>query len=416
MEREAAYVATLMPPTLSVAERDRRWARIRHFLKEQDLDGLVVGGFRGREWYETYVSDEAIQGAVVFPQSGDPIYITWSGFRIVGRDDPQNDRQYWIKDIRAGLIGPGIVQAINELGLSEGRIGVVGLASQQPMELEGFIPHGVWSHVLSALPRTRFAEVSAPFGLLVMEKSDEELAVARYAAKVGELACQAMLDVTRPGVSESEIYTEIVRTIHRHALTLTQPAVIVKSGWETISWGPPEWGVGSAAPRTVQAGEIVISELMPTLAGIETQQQMTIALGPVDPEVRRLGDLARKSYEEGLEALRPGVSFAEICERMGRPVLEAGSWHLSPMIHSLSPACLLGSLHGGAEKVFAKEYPWFRAIPPNRDAVLTEGMLFSFEPNACKGRVRVNIGGTVVVGRSGPEELNSICCRMHELP
>lgn len=408
-------MSTKERPTLSLKERDRRWSRIRAFMDAQILDAVVVGGFRGREWYETYVSDEQIQGAIVFPRSGEPVYITWSGFRIVGRDDPQNHREYWIKDIRAGLIGPGIVQAIRDRGLASGRIGVVGLESQQPMELEGFIPYGVWSRVERELPGAQFVDVSPAFGILAMKKSEEELEVARYCAGIGELACQAMLDVARPGVSETEIYTAVTSVIYGHALTLTQPAVIVKSGWETISWGPPEWGVGTAEPRTVQAGELIVGELMPTLAGIETQQQMTIALGPVQPEVRRLGDLARRAYDAGLEALRPGISFTELCERMGRPVLEAGSWHLSPMIHSMSPACLLGSLHGGAEKVFAEEYPWFRSLPPNRDAVIEEGMLFSFEPNACAGRVRVNIGGTVAVGRSGPEELNSICCRLHEV-
>jgi len=46
---------------------------------------------------------------------------------------------------------------------------------------------------------------------------------------------------------------------------------------------------------------------------------------------------------------------------------------------------------------------------------LAEGMLFSFEPNACHGRHRVNIGGTVAVGPSGPEELNTLPCRLHEV-
>jgi hypothetical protein len=42
-------------------------------------------------------------------------------------------------------------------------------------------------------------------------------------------------------------------------------------------------------------------------------------------------------------------------------------------------------------------------------------MLFSFEPNACTGRHRINRGGTVVVGRSGPEELNTIACHLNEV-
>jgi Xaa-Pro aminopeptidase len=43
-----------------------------------------------------------------------------------------------------------------------------------------------------------------------------------------------------------------------------------------------------------------------------------------------------------------------------------------------------------------------------RQAVLEPGMVFAFEPNACIGNHRVNIGGTVIVTSTGCEELNHI--------
>jgi Xaa-Pro aminopeptidase len=142
---------------------------------------------------------------------------------------------------------------------------------------------------------------------------------------------------------------------------------------------------------------------------------MNVATGPVDPEWRRLADVARRSYDAGLAAVKPGITFTELCAAMAVPVHKAGCWSLSPLIHSVSPASLLGTLHDGVEKVFGDQYPWLRTLPPWDDAVLTEGMLFSFEPNACHGRHRVNIGGTVAVGPSGPEELNTLPCRLHEV-
>lgn len=50
------------PPTLSLAERDRRWQRVRNLMREQNVDGLLVGGFRAREMYESYVSDDYNEG------------------------------------------------------------------------------------------------------------------------------------------------------------------------------------------------------------------------------------------------------------------------------------------------------------------------------------------------------------------
>lgn len=401
------------PPTLSLADRDSRWSRIREFLAAEDLAAVIVAGLRGREGFETWVSNEAIQGAVIFPVEGDPVYLTWIAFRVIGRDDPQNQREYWINDLRAGPLGPGIVSAIKELGLTTERVGIVGLRSRGPMELEGFIPHTLWSHVVEELPSVTFTEVSVPFSYMMARKGADELQLARFAAAVGEQACQRMLDVAKPGVSEAEIYAEVVAEISRAGAALTPPSLIIKSGRHSLSWGPPEWGAGAVTSRIVGRGELISSEMMPTYGGVETQQQMMIATGPVEPEWRELEDVTRRSYDAGLEKLRPGVTFHELCNAMAIPLKEANCWNLSPLVHSVSPAYLLGTLHGGAENFFATQYPWLRTIPPVTDAVLDVGMLFAFEPNACRGRTRVNIGGTVAVGQSGPEELNSLPCRMH---
>jgi Xaa-Pro aminopeptidase len=400
-------------PTLTLADRDRRWDRIRQFLATENLAAIIVAGLRGREGFEPWVSNESIQGVVVFPAEGEPVHLTWIAFRVIGRDDPQNDREYWISDLRPGPLGPGVVSVLKERGLTNERIGIVGLRSRGPMELEGYIPYALWSKVVEELPGASFAEVSVPFSGMMAQKGEDELELARFAASVGEQACQRMLEVTRPGVSEAEVFAEVTSTMYRAGATLTPPSFIIKSGRDSLSWGPPEWGVGAVPPRVIGAGELVSSELMPTYGGVETQQQMMIATGPVDPQWRELEDVARRSYDAGLAALRPGITFKELCDAMFTPLREAGCWHLSPLVHSVSPAFLLGTLHGGAEGFFADQYPWLHTLPPVTDAVLAEGMLFAFEPNACRGRTRVNVGGTVVVGRSGPEELNSLPCRMH---
>jgi len=50
-------------------------------------------------------------------------------------------------------------------------------------------------------------------------------------------------------------------------------------------------------------------------------------------------------------------------------------------------------------------------LPPHA-AVLSPGMVLAFEPNACVGDHRVNIGGTVIVTETGCEELNDIPTRV----
>ncbi|HUY29863.1 MAG TPA: M24 family metallopeptidase [Acidimicrobiales bacterium] len=403
-------------PALSIAERDRRWARTRALLADHGLDAVVVAGLRGRESFETYLSGESIQGVVVMPASAPPVSLTWSPFRIVGRSDPGIVGGYWIEDIRAGLVGPLVVSTLRELGLEAGRVGVVGLASRNPMELEGIIPYGVWSVVRDQLPRVEFVEVSAPFALMMLEKSEEELALTRHCARIGELACRAMVDVLRPGVRESEVYAAVMDVIYRHGAGTHAPSLIVRSGVDSLGWGPPEWGADRAVPpRTIEAGDLVYAELMTVCGGMETQQQVTASIGPLTPRRRRLGEVARAAYDAGLDALRPGASFVEVCDAMAAPVLDAGCWHLSPHIHSLSPATLLGHLYVGADRHFGEELAFLRPVPPTMDARITANMAFSFEPNACVRRERVNIGGTVVARDGRPEELNSLPCEIIEV-
>src|SRR5471030_1952139 len=66
------------PPVLSLVERDRRWANVRGLMRERSFEGLLVAGFRSREMYETYISDDYNEGCVIFPLEGDPVVITWA--------------------------------------------------------------------------------------------------------------------------------------------------------------------------------------------------------------------------------------------------------------------------------------------------------------------------------------------------
>src|SRR5262249_57019414 len=69
-------------PVLSLRERDRRWQRVRDLMRAHELECLIVGGYRGRERYECYITDDYVEGAVIFPLEGEPTALTWTGLRI----------------------------------------------------------------------------------------------------------------------------------------------------------------------------------------------------------------------------------------------------------------------------------------------------------------------------------------------
>jgi Xaa-Pro aminopeptidase len=139
---------------------------------------------------------------------------------------------------------------------------------------------------------------------------------------------------------------------------------------------------------------------------------MTVALDPIDDLSRKCEQVARASYDAGLKALKPGISMADLLGAMEEPLKTAGCWGYTPLVHSLAPHFLAGNSMVNRENVKLNVR---LAGPPravNRQRVLEAGMVFAFEPNACLGDHRVNIGGTVVVTPTGCEALNDIPTRV----
>lgn len=406
---------TLSRPTLSLDERNRRWALARKLLAEHDADCLVLAGLSGIWQFDIYLAGEHADGLVIMPMEGEPTYLTWTPVFITRHQE--NQRRFgmgWIEDWRLGTNGKGIVSALKDKGFERAKIAVVGLAGgDTPIEPDGWIPHGTWEHVTENLPDATFINVTAPFIDMMLKKSDEELALMRYSAQVGEESCQAMLDAVKRRANENEIVADITHVILRNGCDPT-PGPFVHCGKENLSWATPIWRSQAQPPRDIFDGDIVQSELMINYGGIQTQQQLSIGVGKVAPVVHELADVARASYEAGLAAMRPGGTFGEVAEAMEIPLRESECWHSTPLIHSLSPNYLLGYLRVGMEHTPGyKKSQQIKPIPPfGGDRILEPGMALELEPNACKGGWRVNIGGAVIVTETGTEELNDLSTRM----
>ena len=276
----------------------------------------------------------------------------------------------------------------------------------------GAIPANFWLQLTAGLPSVRFEDASEDFSHLMLVKSAEELAQVRYAARAAESACRVLAEVTREGVGEEVVFAEAVREMLGFGIGLRYPAIVMNSGPATLAWGPPRWTTRGEAPRVLQRGDLMQAELMPMCGNQEIQVQMTVALDPIDAANVACERVARESYEAGIRALRPGISFAELLAAMEAPLKLAGCWGYTPLVHSISPHFLAGRTTVNMENVRLGVPHLGAPAAPVRKAVLEPGMVFAFEPNACLGNHRVNIGGTVVVTSGGCEELNAIATRV----
>jgi Xaa-Pro aminopeptidase len=405
-------------PALTVTTRDQRFARARAFMQREGLDGLVLFGLRGREHFDHYFTNEAFDGAAVLPLDGPAAQLVPTPLRTLGRFDAVGaTRERWVQDVRTGSIPANLAAVLRERRLDRARIGVVGLDSHYPSEPQGVVPYPMWSAIQQVLTEVNFVEVSAPFALQALPKGEEELRLIRRAAAIGEAACEAFLAACGEGALETEVYAAVVHAIHIRGAATVPPNMLLRSGTETLGWGPPEWLFSGGPPRRLQAGDLIGAEIFSVFGGLETQQQMVASIGEPTAEQTYLAEVARASYEIGIGMLRPGVRFVQVCEAMQQPLIQAGCWNLGPLIQTTSPLILNGGMRLGAD-----QQPGLRGVPipppqpPDGDVVIQAGTVFAVEPNALRDKRRVCVGGTVVVTDSGCEELNQMSCRLNVVP
>ena len=122
-------------PTLSLKERDRRWALTRAEMEKRGLDCLVLCGWPAM-WdfnianarYLCPIGGNAEHNVLVFPLAGEPTTFIYSPVFT----DYWKGAQNWVADVRPrkGTFGDSVVGRLTELKLTKARIGIDGLAAR----------------------------------------------------------------------------------------------------------------------------------------------------------------------------------------------------------------------------------------------------------------------------------------------
>ncbi|MEU6564879.1 M24 family metallopeptidase [Nocardia nova] len=420
-------------PTLSLAERDRRWALAQQLIDSRDLAALLVygepeGSGVPHRAADNYFTNDRTGSVVLIPRGHPPLLLAPVHLAIGGHYEAvRRGDDCWLEpaqflthtgDLAAGGArgGAWIAACLRERGLAASRIGVIGLgpAAFHP---DGIMPANTWRRLAETVPDAEFTAVDAEFFTLTRLRSAEERQLLRWCATAGEQMCAAMIDAAGVGVPETEVYAAGIAASLRAGAHNSGSVLVLGAGGETVEWGPPDWTYRARPPRLLADGDVLLAELFPVYGLLETQQQLAIAIGATHPDTDRAADVARAGYDAGVAAIRPGVTFGRIAEVMYEPIRSAGGWNPTPLIHSLNPLdafthCRLST----ADVPGISAYGAVGGVPTvGADLELRPGMVFALEPNCTFGRRRVNIGGTVLVTEHGAEELNVLPCDLHRV-
>ncbi|MGE8687465.1 MAG: M24 family metallopeptidase [Achromobacter sp.] len=410
-----------IPPPLSLAERDRRWQLARRLMREERLDALIVYGDREAAAPaafapDCYFTNDRPGSLVLFVGEDAPLVFTFASMMVADHIQAamRGDLQ-WLapEQLRVGKTGRDAGAYLASRGLAGARVGIIGLEPYPPFYFDGALPCRTMEGLAGALAQAEFVPVYRAFFALASVKSEEELGLIRYAAHIGEAMSETLRATARPGVSEAELVAAVTSTCFSMGGYTAE--ILLGSGPEYVGWGPPAWQYRSQRPRVLREGDVVLSEIFALYGMMETQHQAAVAVGEVHPDILRAAAVARECYEQGLRALHAGNTFGAVVDAMERPLLEAGGWHVHPLIHSINPYGPVG--FGTAPGIEclpeAGRYTQLQRLPTvARELELKPGMCFAFEPNCAFGRHVANVGGTVIVGDTAGVELNQNSTRL----
>lgn len=372
----SAAAATPVP----VSEFEARWKRALAECAARELDGLVAIS-RGASSVDSYADVLYLSGhcgnmgftpdfqqwwigrshsAVVLSTGAEPMLIV---------DGPDYRRDLvGIEDVRFALDFPGAVaQALRDLGLERGRVGVCGLnvMSARVFRLLGELVPGVG-----------FQDADDLIEALRVIKSPFELQRMRAAAAVGDAVVGAMMErALVPGTTEAQAVAGGYAVGIAAGVAFFDTAVASGPYSNYFTYGHlPSW-----SQRELRDGDIFHADCYGALTGYLFDFGRTCVVGGhAGDEQAALAQAAIDAVEAGIAAVRPGIPAGAVFETVHAHLLKLGlapEPGIEPDMDSAS-ALSIGFPPHGHGLGLGWEWPW---LLPTETRELRAGMCLAIE-------------------------------------
>jgi methionyl aminopeptidase len=248
---------------------------------------------------------------------------------------------------------------------------------------------------------------------VIVLKTPEHLAHMRRA---GRLAAEALREVTRvvtPGVTTAEL-DEVADTFIRARGGVPSfkhyrgyPASICTSINDEVVHGIP-------GPRVLEPGAIVSIDLGVLLQGFHADVAVTVPVGDVNPDIKRLLQATEEALARGIAAARPGARLGDV------------GWAIQSVIEGAGFSAVRDFAGHGIGAALHEDPQVPNIGRPGSGPVLRPGLTLAIEPMVNMGSAEVLVEGdgwtvrtrdrslsahaehTVAVNAGGPEVLTGL--------
>ena len=367
-------------PRFSEAEVARRYAAVRAAMRQDNIDAILISGARGSSEVH-YLSNYLAQSPswLLFPREGEPaVFIHFFNHQ------PCAKAQSVVNDVRwyGPTPLPTLAEDIRRRDLTKSRIGLVSMRA---------MAYGHVTELQRLFPAAEFVEFGPPFGRIRRVRSEEELNYLRRSGYLTDLACEALEQKLRPGMTEQDILSIVY-------------GAYIKNGGDpgihfiaTTKMDEPDRFVPwqKTTPRVIEEGSVVITELTVSYWGYSTQIHRPFAIGKEpSPLYRRLFDTALDCYENMRRICKPGTTSEQLIAASS--AIEENGFTTYDSV-----------FHGEAGK--SPELGTRSAAHPLEPWTLIENMVHVIQPNPVTTdfKAGLQLGAAVIVRPNGGEPLHN---------
>jgi len=273
-----------------------------------------------------------------------------------------------------------------ELGLENGKVGVENTFLKVSM-LEMF------KHPHAKPERLEFADATSIMTDLRIVKSSEEIDLIRKASRVADIAMDAAVKATKPGVAETEIAAEAEYAMRKSGAEEFYRTYVASGPRSSIAHG-------LVSHRRVQKGDLVMIDLHPTVNSYHADLCRTICVGKASEKQRKAFEVYLGAQRAAVEAVSPNVTMTKL-EGLMHDVFEKEGYDehfVGPPIHGVGLEFEEPPLPAG--------HAFFHGEDPKDE--LKPGMVISIgNCGLYLGEFGVRLEDVVAVTDRGHEELTS---------
>jgi ectoine hydrolase len=375
-----APTSTHLYPRFSHSEYARRYAAVRAAMGQENLDAILIAGGRGSSEVH-YLSNYLAQSPcwLLFPRDGEPtVFIHFFNHQ------PCAKAQSVVNDVRwygpAPL--PTLAEEIRRRDLTRSKIGLVSMRSMS---------YGHVTELQRLVPAAEWVEFGPPFGRIRRVRSEEELTYLRRSGYLTDLACEALEQKLKPGMTEQDILSIVYGSYIKNG---GDPGIhfIASTKMDAPDRFVP-WQKTTA--RVIETGSVVITELTVSYWGYSTQIHRPFAIGKEPSALyRKLFDTALECYENMRRICKPGTTSEQLIAASS--VIEENGFTAYDSV-----------FHGEAGK--SPELGTRSAAHPPEPWTLIENMVHVIQPNPITKdfKAGLQLGAAVIVKPDGGEPLHN---------